>query len=133
MTFCPQIFALLCQILSRQTFTHFLTFMSKNSQHDCVKPRGGGSRAVYTMCKKTSDLAEDGFPNLKPYLCVFVAFSLAGSGRLELEEDSSSLATHLGFELLAIIPKYHRFKVCCWYIFHKETQLIAYVCGDNEH
>ena len=35
--------------------------MSKNSQHDCVK-RGGGSRAVYTMCKKTSDLAEDGFP-----------------------------------------------------------------------
>ena len=25
--------------------------------------RGVGSRAVYTMCKKTSDLAEDGFPN----------------------------------------------------------------------
>ena len=23
---------------------------------------GGGSRAVYTMCKKTSDLVEDGFP-----------------------------------------------------------------------
>ena len=27
----------LCQILSQQTFTHFLTFMSKNPQHDCVK------------------------------------------------------------------------------------------------
>ena len=42
--------------------------MSKNQQHDCVKRRGvgwgggGGGRAVYTMCKKTSDLVEDGFP-----------------------------------------------------------------------
>ena len=38
--------------------------MSKNPQHDRVKPRGGwgGSRAVYTMCKKTSDLVENGFP-----------------------------------------------------------------------
>ena len=26
------------------------------------KNEGGGARAVYTMCKKTSDLAEDGFP-----------------------------------------------------------------------
>ena len=51
-------------MLSRQTFTHFLTVVSKNPQHDCVKPRGGGSRAVYTMCKKTSDLVEDGFPYL---------------------------------------------------------------------
>ena len=52
--------------LSRQTFTHFLTVMSKNPQHDCVKTRGeGGSRAVYTMCKKTSDLAEDGFPKCR--------------------------------------------------------------------
>ena len=64
LTFFPQIFALIYQILSRQTFTHFLKFMSKNSQHDRVKPRGG-SRAVYTMCKKTSDLVEDGFPYLK--------------------------------------------------------------------
>ena len=62
-TYFPQIYSLFCQILSRQTFTHFLTFMSKNPQHDCVKTRGG-SRAVYTMCKKTSDLAEDGFPNV---------------------------------------------------------------------
>ena len=38
--------------------------MSKNPQHDRVKPRGGGARAVYTMCKKTSDLVENGFPNL---------------------------------------------------------------------
>ena len=40
--------------------------MSKNPQHDCVKPRGGGgggARAVCTMCKKTSDLVADGFPN----------------------------------------------------------------------
>ena len=67
--FFPQIFALLCWILSRQTFTHFLIFMSKNPQHDCVKPRGGGgSRAVYTMCKKTSVLVEDGFPLLKDSL-----------------------------------------------------------------
>ena len=66
LTFCPQIFALLCQILSRQTFAHFLTFMSKNPQHDRVKPRGGGgeSRAVYMMYKKTSDLVEDGFPKV---------------------------------------------------------------------
>ena len=28
------------------------------------KNEGGESRAVYTMCKKTSDLAEDGFPNV---------------------------------------------------------------------
>ena len=41
--FCPQILALLCQILSQQMFTQFLTFMSKNPQHDCVKPRGGGT------------------------------------------------------------------------------------------
>ena len=27
-----------------------------------VQNRGGGIRAVFTMCKKTSDLAEDGFP-----------------------------------------------------------------------
>ena len=43
-------------------FTHFLTAMSKNPQHDFVKPRGVGSRADYTMCKKTSVLVEDGFP-----------------------------------------------------------------------
>ena len=36
--------------------------MSKNPQHDRVKTRGGGSRAVYTMCKKSSILVEDGFP-----------------------------------------------------------------------
>ena len=48
-TYFPQIYSLFCQILSRQTFTHFLTFMSKNPQHDCVKPI-------------QSDLAEDGFP-----------------------------------------------------------------------
>ena len=28
------------------------------------KNEGGGSRAVYTMCKKTSNLAEDGFPKV---------------------------------------------------------------------
>ena len=50
MTFFPQILALLCGILSRQTFKHFLTVMSKNPQHDRVKQRG--SRAVYTICKK---------------------------------------------------------------------------------
>ena len=38
--------------------------MPKNPQHDRVKPRGGGGvRAVYTMCKKTSDLVENVFPN----------------------------------------------------------------------
>ena len=36
--------------------------MLKNPQHDSVKRGGWGSRAVYTMCKKTSDLVEDGFP-----------------------------------------------------------------------
>ena len=50
LTFCPQIFALLCQILSRQTFTHVLTFMSKNPQHDCVKTRGG--QGPFTQCVK---------------------------------------------------------------------------------
>ena len=44
------------------TFTHVLTVCQKNLQHDRVKPRGGGSRAVYTMCKKTSNLVADGFP-----------------------------------------------------------------------
>ena len=46
LTFFPQIFALTYQILSRQTLT---------------------SRAVYTMCKKTSDLVEDGFPYSAPF------------------------------------------------------------------
>ena len=41
----------------------FLKVCQKNPQHDCVKLRGGGgSRAVYTMCKKTSNLVADGFP-----------------------------------------------------------------------
>ena len=42
--------------------TCVLKFMSKNPQDD---RGGGGSRAVYTMCKKTSDLVEDGFPNCR--------------------------------------------------------------------
>ena len=72
MTFFPQIFALIYQILSRQTFTHFLKFMLKNPQHDRVKRGGGeGSRAVYTMCKKTSDLVEDGFPYIAIYWWMF--------------------------------------------------------------
>ena len=29
-----------------------------------IGPLWGGSRAVYTMCKKTSNLAEDGFPKV---------------------------------------------------------------------
>ena len=63
LTFFPQIFALIYQILSQQTFTHFLKFMSKNPQHDRVKPRGGGGQGPFTQCvKKTSDLVADGFP-----------------------------------------------------------------------
>ena len=79
LTFCPQIFALLCRILSRRTFSHFSTFMSKKSQHDRVKPReGGGPRAVYTMCKKTSDLVANGFPELFNYSkgCLWFVMSL---------------------------------------------------------
>ena len=36
----------------------------ENPQHDCVKTRGGrGGQGLFTQCvKKTSDLAEDGFP-----------------------------------------------------------------------
>ena len=30
-----------------------------------VENRGGESRAVYTKCKKTSDLVEDGFPKIQ--------------------------------------------------------------------
>ena len=42
--------------------------------HDCVKLRegeGGGSRAVYTLCKKTSVLVEDGFPYCNCNQCDF--------------------------------------------------------------
>ena len=53
--------------------------MLKNPQHDCVKTRGGG--AVYTMCKKTSDLVEDGFPN-ESMFCNVVSFF--GGGEFEL-------------------------------------------------
>ena len=61
--------------------------------------------------------------NLKPYLCVFVAFSLAGSGRLELEEDSSSLAMHLNVEFLAPIPKYHP----------QVSQCLYFICSTRRH
>ena len=67
---------------------------------------------------------------------MFVAFSVGGNGRLELEEDFSSLAMHLGFELLAIIPNYHPQVYTSIlsklpsvsihnYTVHKETQLRA--------
>ena len=78
MKFSPPIYALFCQIVSRQAFTHFLTVCQKNPQHDPVKPRGGegGSKAVCTMCKKTSDLVAVGFtqagkmlPNKTSSLC----------------------------------------------------------------
>ena len=36
----------------------------KNPQHSCVKIRGGGSWAVYTMYTKTSDLVPGGFPKI---------------------------------------------------------------------
>ena len=35
----------------RKTFTHFLTVTSRNPQHDCVKPRGGG-QGPFTQCVK---------------------------------------------------------------------------------
>ena len=48
--------------------------MSKNPKHDRVKTRGGGARAVYTMCKKSSILVEDGFPKLIR-VCIWPGFS----------------------------------------------------------
>ena len=52
MTFFPQTYALICQTLSRQTFTHILKVCQKNPQHDCVKPRGGWDSRAVQQCVK---------------------------------------------------------------------------------
>ena len=51
MKFLPSIYALFCQIMSQQTFTHFLTVCQKYPQHDHVKPKGGG-QGPFTQCVK---------------------------------------------------------------------------------
>ena len=48
----------------------------------CKNEGRGGSRAVYTMCKKTSDLAEDGFPWLTLTLQFFTFYLCASNNRL---------------------------------------------------
>ena len=56
-----------CTIMSNfvatDVYALFNIYVKKFATWSC-KNKGGGSRAVYTMCKKTSDLAEDGIPKL---------------------------------------------------------------------
>ena len=68
----PQIYALFCRILSWQAFTHFSKSRSKKFATYMFKTREGGegSKAVWTMFKKTALLARDGFPNTFP--CIFL-------------------------------------------------------------
>ena len=69
MTFFTQIFELIYNFFFATDVYALVKIYVKNPQHDRVKPRGGGgSRAVYTMCKKTSDLVENGFPKHENYL-----------------------------------------------------------------
>ena len=69
-------------------------------------------------------------------VCACAFTFVAGSRRLEVEEDCSPLAMHLDLELFAPIPKDQQFKVsqcfeCIFNIFLQERQLSAYFCGDN--
>ena len=94
-------------------FTHFLKFMSKNPQHDRVKTRGRGSRAVYTMCKKTSDLVENGFPNSD-----YLERDKIRKIKREVEEEEDLL------EGGAI-----RREVSCGKLLRKSTQALSRVCS----
>ena len=79
----PPIYALFCQIMSRQTFTHFLTVCQKNPQHDRVKPRGG----IYTLCKKTSDLVA--FLRMMKMICWKASAAHPKEGELEITFDGN--------------------------------------------
>ena len=52
MTFFPQIYALFCRILSRQTFTRFLRNPSKKICNMRFKTKGGGGQRVFEKCSK---------------------------------------------------------------------------------
>ena len=45
-TYVPQIYALFCQFLSQQTFTHFFKSSSKKFCNIHVQNKGGGSKAI---------------------------------------------------------------------------------------
>ena len=47
-----QIYILFCQILSRQTFTHFFKSHSKKFATYMFKTRGGGGQRLFKQCLK---------------------------------------------------------------------------------